>query len=369
MKWQANTLASRENVLGFALGLSLAAVLFIVSRSGKGANDLPGGDKDATQLKVVSFNPPAFNFGTVLQQETVERMFKLVNPGTSTVQIIALRSTCNCTIIKDKLAGMSISPGGSLPIPVEFTSGSQEGPVSSTVEVLLEYKGERQYARARLHGVVNADFTFLPRMVDFGSLAAGDEKAMETIDFHAGALNDFVIKSAQSSRSEYEVSFVNSRSNSLRVSVGERQQLKVLFTPPNVNRSMVIAGTIDVQTSSERMPMIKIPVRASVRPNLEVSPEVVVFPNGIVTGESRFKISTLQPSKIVRVSIQTSAGLQELETAAMISDSSDDWVHTHVRRAANAALTDCERIDFELEVRTGIGRREARTVSVHVQRL
>jgi hypothetical protein len=367
-KWQTKTFLSRENVFGFVVGLSLVAVLFLVSRSGKGVKDLVSEGKDVAQQQMVFFEPPTFHFGTILQQETVRHTFRLVNRGTGAVQILALRSTCNCTIIKEKLAGMNISPSGSLVIPVEFASGSQEGAISSAVEALLECEGVRYHARARLHGNVNADFTFLPRMVDFGSLEVG-EKATETIDFQPGALKGFLMKNPQPTRSEFTVSFANATNDEVQASAGKRPQLAVTFEAPVVNRSTVFSGAIEVETSSERMPMVRIPVRASVRPNVEVTPEVVVLPAAVASGESRFKIRTLQPSKIVRATILTPDGFKRLQPNIETTDLNQSWELTHIRHAQNASLADAERIDFELEVRSGIGRKEARTVSVQVQRL
>src|SRR2546425_6082409 len=129
--WQTKTFMSRETVLGFVVGLSLVALLFAISRIGAGnrhTKTSANRNSVVVQKQVVFFDPPAFDFGAVLQQQTIHHLFKLVNNSTNEMRIVGLRSSCSCTVLDDKLVRRSVAPRDSLMIPVEFRSTTYEGP-------------------------------------------------------------------------------------------------------------------------------------------------------------------------------------------------------------------------------------------------
>lgn len=369
---QTKAFLSGENVIGFLVGVSLVGLFFVTSRIGNGAKgtnhkNIARKRSGVSQQQMVFFEQPAFDFGTVLQKQTIHHAFRLVNKATNEMHIVGLRSSCSCTILDEKLIRMSIPPKDSLMIPVEFHSDFSEGPVSSAVQVFLETEGKRYIVRAQMQGQVNADFTIVPRSLDFGTLEPG-QKATQSVRILRGALKGITITGPRVSASPFEVSSITNRAGFSTAELGE---IAVTFVAPMARSSQVFDGVVDFETSSTRVPRATIPVSATVIPEIVTVPETIVLPRPEKSGESRITIQTLQPSRIVRVRVIADGVPQELQFAGNINnpDEGDSWGLKHLRRINNASLVKAKRVDFELEVRNGTGRNEARSASVQIRSL
>lgn len=131
----------------------------------------------------------------------------------------------------------------------------------------------------------------------------------------------------------------------------------------------MFGGAVEFETSSKRVPHVRVPVSAVVAPDFEISPEVIILQHGEPTGESRVTIRSLKPSRIIRLQIMTAEGPKELPTAVVTEDLNDDLGLSHVRRVKNSSLALAQRIDFEVEIRNGAGQKETRSASVQIKGL
>jgi hypothetical protein len=348
-------LLNLENMLGILAGVCLVGVSIVAIHT------LHRGSSRGN-TSVVHFEPPSFDFGRVFQGETLKHEFKLANGSTNAIQVVAVRSSCQCTIIEKGLPGKTIVGLGFLLVPVEFHSGSQTGPGNANVEALLENHGVRYYARAFITANVNADFTFEPRSLNFGTMKVG-ESATRVIKLTPRASGNLTINQPQST----DILKMSLRTNAADSSA-KPFALLVTFEAPGVRFSQTFKQTIMVQTSSKRIPCLSIPVSAVIRPELEITPDMIVL-QGQASGESRFTIHTLQASRVVRAVVtRNNVGVEILPTVD-VSSSEETWDLTHIRQVANASIAGAERIDFELTVRNGAGRTEARSVSVPIKSL
>ena len=84
--------------------------------------------------------------------------------------------------------------------------------------------------------------------------------------------------------------------------------------PPEAVRRQVFAGSITFTTSSTRVPNAVISVLGEVSPDIDITPEQVVLSGEGAVGESRIRIRTAEPSRIVRVTSKTSEGLRDMRT-------------------------------------------------------
>lgn len=351
-------LAALENLLGILLGGTIVAVLFLVSASFR-----PGRNhRNETQL--VSFDPPFIELGPALQDETLTYHLHLVNRSSDAMRILGLRASCNCTFINKDLTNTTIPPHGSISVPVQYRTGSAIGPVASTLEALIGSKDSRFYAQARLEGYIQPDFEFEPHSLNFGTLRPGEE-ATKTIRFAAGALKHLAISSPRSSQPEFTVTVRGSAA----ASAAQLPKMFITFKAPSNNCSQLLSGFVQADMSSKRVPHLVIPVSAQVIPELEITPDVIILPADAINQESRFTIRTVIPSRIVRVVAATDLGSHEIPTFAGGTNVPPAWGLSHVRRVSNAALAGAKQLNFELEVRKGTARVEARSVPVSIKSL
>lgn len=222
------SLLSREIMFGFLFGGCIVAVLYIADPHSREAKGRPDTEQPAV------FDPPSFNLGTILQAEVITHEFKLINRSTNEMRIVALRTSCHCTVIDKASTGTGIPPQGFVLLPVTFDSGLDEGTVAASVEVVLETQGKRHYARADLKGQINADFRIVPRSLDFGRLKPG-ERATRTIQIMRGALNDLKLMQARSS-GIFNCAFVTNLPGALPP---ELPEIAVTFDAPSISSSQV----------------------------------------------------------------------------------------------------------------------------------
>jgi hypothetical protein len=353
---------SPETILGFVAGSLVLTLLLLAPRIWRGGSR----DDPRHQLeRVAVFEPPMFDFGEVLQAEVIRHEFRLINRTTNDVRLVGLRSSCNCAVVGQEMTGTTIPPKGFLSIPVDFHSNFDEGPTVSTVEAVTESRGARYYSKAHISGSINPDFTIEPRAVDFGTLAPGEE-GTRTIRLGPRALKELEIVELRTTSDLFKVSLRNGQSG---VSPPPHPEIVVSFVAPALSSGEVFGGTVEIKTSSKRNPEIGIPLRATVRPDLEIAPELIVLPRSGASGQSRFTIRTLQHSRITRILIMRHTGAQDNLPSVTPDNPDDGWNLTHVRQLANSSLAEAKAIIFELEVRNGIGRNEARSTSAQIKRL
>ena len=346
----------RESILGVLVGACIVVA---------GALLMPGfhSPKNAQAgIEVAVFDPPSFNFGTVLQLVTLNHDFKLLNRTTNEIRVIGTRSSCQCTVIGN-ISEKTISPKGFLVVPVAFETGLNHGAGGAKLEVFLESRGVRFHTQAIVKAYVEPEFEFDPRVLDFGTMKAS-QSITKTITIVPRKEGNLTLKRPEST----EMLKVLLRTNT-PVSSSKVFDMQVTLCAPAVKCSQVINGEIHVETSSIRTPRISIPVSAVIRPELEIAPEIVVLPRGGTLGESRFTIRTLQPSRAVRALVTKSGMSKEAPAAVDTNSPEEPFATAHVCRIDNSLLWGAERIDFELVVRNGAGRQEARTVSIQVKRL
>lgn len=124
---------------GFAL-LSIGFSSVVKSRAG-------------LQGSTIECSAPSHDFGVAYAGDTVDHQFKLRNFGAVALTVEKVTASCGCTVISEDVTGKTIEPGGSLSIPVKFSTGGMDGlakkPIriqfeANPVPITLEIKGEIQ---------------------------------------------------------------------------------------------------------------------------------------------------------------------------------------------------------------------------------
>lgn len=353
---------SAENILGFLVGVGLVGFLFACAHFRKTPTTA-----DSTNLNLIRFDPPIFDYGTVLQSETITNTFHLCNKSTNAMKIIASNTSCSCTAFIDGLIGSIIGPGECLAVPVEFKTGARTGPSSSFLTVSVESKGARQEAVAELKGIVSVDFSVEPASVDFGGIKPG-QSSTRMVTFRPNAVKELSIIAAERLPSEYDVSI----HNKVPGDSSGMSSIAITLHAPKIGHRQRLDDVIWIRTSSLRIPTVGISVSGFVNPDFEAVPEVIVIPSGLETGESHITIRSTRPSRIAHILSGTASQLRAPKTVQKIEPAANDfmaWDVQHTVDLPNSALASAENVTFELEVRKGADRIEVASVTIQIKHL
>lgn len=80
---------------------------------------------------MMEFKEKLYNFGTIVQGDTVLHTFVFENVGTEPLKILAARGSCGCTV--PKYSKEEIAPGAKGEVQVKFNSAGKMGNQNKTV--------------------------------------------------------------------------------------------------------------------------------------------------------------------------------------------------------------------------------------------
>jgi hypothetical protein len=344
---------------GFCIVITLV-LLAIFRAKALGSNEL------------LSVEPPVFNLGTIFQAQTISREFSLSNRSEQAIRIVAVKSTCSCTIVRnevDEVIGKVILPGGHLMIPVDYSVRERKGPVSSFVSIFFGVTNDMQHlfeVQAHMEGVALPEFTLKPDTIDFGDLKPG-EQCSKTVTFLPGQEKNLKISDPVSAVEAFRVSLQQKKED-----LPEASWVAVITfkAPTNVIHQETLSEIVRFKTSSERVPQASIYVVGNVIPDVEITPTMIIVPSsGLVKGgQNELIIHTSQLSRIehlISKGLNTSLDIQTSNNPATM----DGWDKIHHLRIPNTLLAQAIGVDVELEVHSGADRIEARSVFVPIKSL
>jgi hypothetical protein len=316
-------------------------------------------EKDKLQefQKNVTFENSTFDFGTALQNEKIRHQFRLLNESSNEVVVAGLRTTCSCTVTESNLVGTEIAPQSSIFVPATYDTGNRDGDVSSSVLVLVISKGSRYELEATIRGSIFSDFTIDPSFVDFGKVKPG-EIVTRTISFRPKAIKSVIIHKPAATNDFFTVS-LNHETNST--------QAVIEFHAPPIPREQTFSDLLQFPTSSERVPVAKVYVRGEVVPNIEITPDLVIFTQGKVPENLEFSLHTTHPSRLIDVIAKDSK--TKLEFATDNTLNAFQLEQSVKLSNVSGAVGNARQIQFELEVQDGTNKVETQFVSVPIKSL
>lgn len=83
---------------------------------------------------IVKFEEKIYNFGTIIQGDTVEHTFVFQNVGTEPLKITSARGSCGCTV--PSYSSEEIKPGAKGEVFVRFRSAGKRGMQNKTVTLM-----------------------------------------------------------------------------------------------------------------------------------------------------------------------------------------------------------------------------------------
>ena len=83
---------------------------------------------------MIKFEEKVYNFGTIVQGDTVEYVFTFRNVGTAPLKITSARGSCGCTV--PNYSSEAIAPGAKGEVFVRFNSAGKRGMQNKTVTLM-----------------------------------------------------------------------------------------------------------------------------------------------------------------------------------------------------------------------------------------
>jgi hypothetical protein len=318
---------------------------------------------------IVSIIPPAFNFGTVLQSETIRHDFSLFNRSGKLLSVFAVRSDCACTVVHGELLGKTVRPGGILKFPVEYSVGDKKGFVSGNVSLFVCATNATDHlyeVQAHLEGYVLPEFVVEPDSLDFGTLKPG-EQSSKTVTFLPQNARNLEISDPVSTVEAFQVSL--SRTNPT-LSQPPWTATITFRAPPSATRRETLSELVRFKTSSQRVPKACLYVVGRVSPDVEIIPDTIILPSSGLCpdAQTELTIRTRQPSRVTRPTTQDLSvpSITEVSNGAPMPSA---WNAIHCLRIPNTLLAQSDGVILELQVHNGADRMEARSVFVPIKRL
>ena len=212
-----------------------------------------------------------FDFGSVDAGTVVEHAFILKNSGSAALKVERLNTACGCTAAV--LDSDTIPPGGETKVKASFDTSGFQGAKVKTIRVYTNDPRQASFLLS-LQGTVRSEFDLDPARLHFGDVAKGKEKTLG-VD---------VLLSGQSSA---QIQEVLSRSPYLDIESSEvakrgKQGKRLTVTIKGSLPVGVFRDRIVVKTSSDKTPIINIPVFARVHGDITIVPSSVSF--GLIEG-------------------------------------------------------------------------------------
>jgi hypothetical protein len=229
-------------------------------------------DVAAQQRAVLEVPVRQFDFGSVPQGAKVIQQFDLKNTGNAVLTIQRIVPSCGCTAAA--MSSMTIAPGATEKIEVEFDTAGFSGAKTKTVQVLTSDLDLPQFILT-LRGTVLPGAVIEPQRLEFGVVSPGASSDSRQREFEV----------AVKAGSDLQISAVRTFARFLTINEVPGAQSGVKryrveldpMAPKGELRDRVL-----VEFSGGRQPPMNVPVTASVRGDLRLVPGTVSF--GVVEG-------------------------------------------------------------------------------------
>ena len=236
----------------------------------------------------ITVDNSVFDFGAIAQGAPVEHLFTINNAGSDPLKIERLNPSCGCTAAS--LSAQIIDPGNSATIRTVFDTTGFQGYKVKTVRV---YSNDPQQPSIvlTLKGSVIPDVVVDPPRIFFGNVKKGSAASI-TVTVAGSEQNTVKILDVDSRSSDLVLKVEDTKTDhgsGKKITVNLKEDLPV----------GTIRSRIAVKTSSEKNPVVQIPIFAKIVGEVQMVPADVSF--GLIEGP-------LSLDAIQRVALESSAG-------------------------------------------------------------
>lgn len=230
----------------------------------------------------LKFTSHVYDFGDVYQGLKVSHKFQFVNAGSGIVAITGVHAACGCTAVEVE-KGREYKPGESGSLEIYFDSDDFQGLVVKSVTVMTSEKLLPDRVLT-VKANVKSEVEVMPPLADFAQVL---NLATAVAEVKISPVGNFDLK----------ISSIEFNRDLLTVSSETREKSTVLKIGLTANvPTGFFKESLLVKTNSKFRPVIEIPVRASIKGNIDFSPSYIEFgavpPNETVKRSVTLKSST-----------------------------------------------------------------------------
>jgi hypothetical protein len=196
---------------------------------------------------------PIYDFGEVLQGQTVRHTFNFSNAGDAPLQIDKVASSCGCTAVL--LSAKTLAPGQRGDVQADFDSTRFRGEVTKTVTL---YSNDPTQPAVQLHvkGKVQEALSAIPGQVNLGTVAAG-KPVVAQVSLTNHTQGDLRLENPQTSSPDLTVAL-----KADKLAAGQSTVIDIQLTP--ISGSVNFSGYVMLQASGSVRSDLRIPVHASI---------------------------------------------------------------------------------------------------------
>lgn len=250
-----------------SFGCHLVVMIFSLTCMGQ---IIEAQDNSVEAAPVISFETPVYQFGKVQQGEEIRHDFKFSNQGSQVLVIEDVRPSCGCTT-----AGAwtkSLQPGESGVIPIKLNTDRFKGPLTKSVTVRSN-DPKRANLYLKIEGEVWTALSVEPMVAAFPAIKNLNQVTSKQVRVTNQTETPLVISDLKVNGEQFKVSVEE-------LEPGKVFELLVETVPPlayGANRA-----EIAFKTNLKESPLVKVSASAYVMAPVQVVPNRVMLPNGVL---------------------------------------------------------------------------------------
>ena len=212
---------------------------------------------------VISFEKPVIDFGTVKRGQKLTAVFQFKNAGQGPLTIQGIQAACDCTT-PDAVKGKIYAPGDRGSIEVVFDTKDYTGRVTKAVTVITNERSMPDRTLT-IAATVNSEINATPPLADFGEVVL-NQSPEQTIRVKGNMKSELRIDKIRFNQDYFDVNYRKDAQDFI-ITVKLKSNVPIGF----------LKDTIWVKNNSSALPDMPIPVRATIRGEIALSPAYVEF--------------------------------------------------------------------------------------------
>lgn len=244
------------------------------------AQEEPAPEAGSTHAPRIVCDQPTFEFGDRDNSETVEHTFVIKNEGDLSLEISNIRAACGCTVAN--ISSKLIAPGEKADLTARLSLRGRSGRQRKAITISSN-DPQTPHLTLFLDGSAMVGIEAVPPRLFYGQITP-EAVVEQCVEVRGGSV-PFKIMSVES----------DSPKISTRMEVLEdgRKYRVCASTVPPLDQGQLRA-TVTVRTDNEKIPVVNIPVAASVIGGIAVAPREISIPASGDQPVTRFVV--LRPS-------------------------------------------------------------------------
>jgi hypothetical protein len=226
---------------------------------------------------IISFDRPVFDFGQVKRGQKLPATFTFKNNGKGTLTIQGVQASCDCTTA-DAAKGKTFAPGESGAIEVMFDTTDYSGKVTKALTVITNERSMPDRTLT-ITATVNSDVDANPPLADFGDVVL-NQSAQQIIRLKNNMKTELKIDKVRYNEEFLDVGYTK-----------EGREFSIYVKLKPTAPIGFYKDTIWIKNNSTSLPEMPIPVRATVRGQIAVTPAYVEFGSVPVSEKASRQIS------------------------------------------------------------------------------